>query len=124
MQPEAAQRALSFYARHHVVGQLHVLLRSAQHELARVDDEGLVVAISTPSVTLRGGSAEVDRRDLVALRRRGRSAEAQVDARRLQHRRVPGVDADAPRLDEAADRPVGEHRRRRHGAHPASPGLG
>ena len=77
---------------------------------------------------MTNGSSSVDRDLLGEVRRAGRAgrspgavvvedaervAEPQVDARRLHQRRVPRVDPDAARLDEPADRAVGEDGGRR-----------
>ena len=57
--------------------------------------------------------AQVDRRDAVVVEDAERVAEAQVDARGLDQRRIPRLDLDAALLDEAQDRAVGQDGGRR-----------
>src|SRR4051794_16725678 len=81
-----------------------------------MDDERLVLLDDHLLGEVVGRLGEVDRRDAVVVEDAERGPEAQVDARGLDHAVIPRIDADAALLDEAADRPVGEHGRGGHGA--------
>ena len=93
-QPEAADARLALDAGDDVVGQLDPLERAPEAELARVDHERLVVADHDLLGEARGRLAQVDRRGAVVVEHAERVAEAQVDARRLDQARIPGLDPD------------------------------
>ena len=107
-QPEPPEARLALDPRDEVVGDLHVLLRAAERELAGMDDERLVALDHDLLGEVGRRVAQVDGRGAVVVEDAERVAEAQVDGRGLDHRRVPRVDDHAPLLDEAADRAVGE----------------
>jgi hypothetical protein len=109
-EPQAAQRALPFDSGNEVVGHLHDLLRAPEHELARVDHEGLVLVDLDELGQVVGRRSEVDRGHAEVVEDAERAAQAQVDRGRLNHRWIPRLDPDPALVDEAADRAVGEHR--------------
>ena len=64
----------------------------------------------------------VDDRVLVVVEEPEELVEADVDAARLDHRRVPGVESDPSGVDLGADVTVGEEHEGRLPAGPAEPG--
>jgi hypothetical protein len=111
---EPPQRRLALDPRDHVVGQLDVLLRAAEDELAGVDDERFaVVDLDVLGEVLRR-IGQVDRADAVVVEDAERAAQPQVDAGRLDHGVVERLDAHATVRDQAADGAVGEDRGHGH----------
>jgi hypothetical protein len=108
-QAESSERRLALDPGDDVVGQLDVLERPAEAELARVDDERLAVGDVDLLGQVRRRVAQVDRRRPVIVEDAERTAEPEVDASRLDQRRVPRLDPDPAVADQAEDRPVGEN---------------
>ncbi len=108
---EPAQGALSLEPRDEVVGQRHALERRAEHELAGVEDERLVVGDLDELRQLLLLDLDVDVRIAGVPEHAEEAVDADVEARRLHERRVVRLDADPARLDEAPDGAVGEHHR-------------
>jgi hypothetical protein len=105
---QAAEARLALDPRDDVVGQLDPFERPPEAELAGVDDERLVVADRDLLGEVRRRLGEVDRGGAMVVEDAERVAKAQVDARRLHHRRAPRLDPDPPVAHEAQDRAVGE----------------
>ena len=92
-QAEAAQRRLALEPAGDVVGQRDDLVRRAEHELARVQDERLVAVRLDQAGEVGLLGARVDVRVAVVLEDAEAAVEPHVDARRLDHRLVVGLDA-------------------------------
>ena len=102
-QTEPAQRRLALDPRCDVVGQGADLVRRPEHELTGVQDERLV----TLGLDLAGQVGLLDRgvdvRVLVVVEDPEETVQPDVDARRLDHRSVVGLDGDAVRFDFGED---------------------
>ena len=83
----------------------------AEHELARVEDEGLVVVDLDELGQVLHRLLDVDVRVARVAEDAEVAVDANVDARRLDEALVERVDSDAPLGHEAADRAVGEDHR-------------
>ena len=95
-----------------VVGQRHALERRSEDELARVEDERLVVRHLDELRELLLLGLDVDERVARVPEHAEQAVAADVEARRLHETGVVGVDADPARLDQPPDGAVGEHHRR------------
>ena len=93
-------------------GQPDPLEGRAEDELARVEDERLVVLDLDElreALLLR---LDVDEGVARVAEHAKQAVDAHVEARRLHERGLVGVDADPARLDQTPDGAVGEHHRR------------
>ena len=106
--PSLPRRDLPFEPRDEVVRQRDALERGAEHELAGMEDERLLVVdldhlgqVLLLRLDVDEGVAGVPKDPEVAI-------DADVEARRLHQPRFVRLDADPTLLDEAADAPVGE----------------
>jgi hypothetical protein len=109
-QAQAAQAGLALDAGDHVVRQLDPFDGRAEHELAGMDHErGVVVDLDVLGHPRRR-LGQVDRRQAVVVEDAKGRAELQIDARGLDHRRIPRLDLDPFLLDQTADRAVRENR--------------
>jgi hypothetical protein len=111
IRPEAAERGLALDPRDDVVGQLDVLERRAEAELARVDHERLVIGpIVIGSVRFVGGS----RRSIAEARWLWNTRKVLPSRRSTlagwTSAGSQGSILIVPSSHESADRPVGEHR--------------
>ncbi len=107
-QAEAAEARFSLDSRHDVIGELDELLGAAEHELVRMDHEGVAVFDRDVLGQVLRRIGEVDHLDPVVVEDAERRPELEVDACGLDHRGVPGIDAEPAVGYEAADRAVGE----------------
>src|SRR3954447_7552622 len=107
-QAEAAEARPSFQPRHDVVRELHPLQRPAEHELARVEDERLLVRDREQLGEVGLRLARVDEGVAVVAEDAERAVEVEVDRRRLEIRRVIRVDPHAARLELRSDVAVRE----------------
>ena len=110
-QAQAAQRALSFQPRNDVVGELYPLQRLAEHELARVEDEGIGVRDLDRLGELLHRLTNVDERVARVVEDPEAPVDAHVHARRLHHRLVERIDDDPPGLDLRLDGAIAEDHR-------------
>src|SRR4051794_10545985 len=111
-QTQTTQRGLALDTGGDVVGQRAHLVRRAEHELARVQDERLVpLRLDHPGqVGLVGGRVDVG--VAVVLEDPEEPVEPDVDRRRLQHLRLPGLHHDPALVDLAQDVAVAQQHRR------------
>ena len=109
---EPPERRLALEPRDEVVGQPHALERRAEHELAGVEDERVLVVDLHELGQLRLLDLDVDERIAVVVEDAEEPIDADVDARRLEERRVVRIDLDLPLGEVAGDRRVGEHHSR------------
>jgi hypothetical protein len=114
-QAQPAQARLALDPGDEVLGQLDVLERAAEDELAGMDHEGLVAGDLDLLGEVRRRVAQVDRRDAVVVEDAEGRPEQEVDRRGLHAAGIPRIDRDAALLDEPADRAVGEDGARVHG---------
>ena len=114
--PEPAQRALPFQPRDEIVRELDPFERLAEHELAGMEDERLVVGDADDLGQVRLRRARVDVGVAVVAEDPELAVEVEVDRRRLEAGRVVRVDADPARLEGRADVAIGEDAHRRRGA--------
>ena len=91
-----------------VVGQPDPLERRAEHELAGVEDERLLVVDLDELGQLLLRLLDVDVRIAGVVEDPEEAVDAHVDARGLDQLLVERVDLDAALVEEAANRPVGE----------------
>src|SRR5262249_2476411 len=105
---EPSERALAVQPPDDVLGQPDALERRAEHELTWVEDERLAVDLDELGQVLLG-LLDVDERVEVVAKDPEIAVDAHVDARRLQERRVVGLDLDPAFLQQAGDRAVGEN---------------
>jgi len=115
-EPQPPQAALAFEARHQVVRQLHPFQCLAQHELARVEDERLVVRDRQELGQAGLRLADVDVGVPVVAEDAEAPIKVEVDGARLEVDRIVRLDPHAPRLQLRPDVPVGQD------AHRASSG--
>ena len=109
--PSRPSDRLPLEAGDEVVGQPDALERRAEHELAGVEDERVLVVDLDELGQLRLLDLDVDERVAVVVEDAEEPVDADVDARRLQERRVVRVDLDPPLGEQAGDRRVGEDHR-------------
>jgi hypothetical protein len=107
-QPEAAQGRLPFEPGDEVVRQLDPFERLAEHELAGVQDERLVVVDLQELGQVRLRRADVDVRVAVVAEDPERPVEMEVDGARLEIRGVVRPDADLARFERRPDVAVGQ----------------
>ena len=107
-EPEPPERRLPLEPGDEVVRQRDPLERRAEHELARVEDERplLVDLDELGQVLLR--LLDVDERVARVAEDAEVAVDADVDARRLEQRRVVRVDLDAALVEQALDGSVGK----------------
>ena len=123
-QAQPAETRLALEAGADVVRQGHDLVRRAEHELARVQDERLVAVRFDQPGQLGLLDRRVDVRVAVVLEHPEVAVDADVDAGGLDHRRVEGVETDPAGLDRGADVPVREQHTRTLSALPGRPRRG
>ena len=110
---EPAQARLALEAADQVVGELHVLERLPEHELARVEDERLLAVLDLHQLgEVVHRLAHVDVGVAGVVEDAEAAVHAHVDAGRLDEPLVERVDDDPSGLDLRTDRAVAEH----HGA--------
>ena len=119
-QAEAAQDSTSFEPAHEVVRQLDPLEHLAEDELARVEDERLVVRDGQHLGQVRLRAADVDVRVAVVAEDPEPAVEVEVDRRRLEVCRVVRPDDDLAGLDGGADVSVGQDAHRAESSHAAT----
>src|SRR4051794_9289716 len=102
-QPQAPERRAAFEPGHDVVGELHPLQRPAEHELAGVEDERLLVGDREQLCQVGLRLPGVDEGIAVVAEDAERAIKVEVDRGRLEVRRVIRVDLHAPRLELRPD---------------------
>ena len=107
--PSRPSARLALEPRDEVVGQPDALERRAEHELAGMEDERVLVVDLDELGQLRLLDLDVDERIAVVVEDAEEPVDADVDARRLEKRLVVRVDLDPPLGEQAGDRRVGEH---------------
>jgi hypothetical protein len=105
---ETAEARLALEPRHEVVGQPDALQRRAEHELARMENERVLLLDLDELGQLRLLDLDVDERVAVVVKDTEEPVDADVDTRRLQQRVVVRVDFDPPLGEQSGDRRVGE----------------
>jgi len=107
-QAEAAERAFAFESRSDVIRKRYLLIRRAERELARVQDERLftIHLDQVGEVWLILGW--VDERILVVVEQPEEAVEAHVDARWLDHFGVVRIQSDPPVAQLGLDVAIGE----------------
>ena len=110
-QAEPAKRALALQPGDDVVGQPHPLEGLAEHELARVEDERLVVADLDQLGQVLHRLAHVDVGVAGVVEDAELAVDPHVDARRLDQLGIEGVEDDPPGLDLLPDRAVAQDHR-------------
>ncbi len=108
-QAQASERRLALQAGHEIVRQLDPLERLAEHELARVQHERLVVRDGQQLGQVRLSRPDVDVRIAVVAKDAEAAVQVQVDRGRLQIRPIVGLDLDPAGLQGCGDVAVGEH---------------
>ena len=107
-QAEPAQRGLALESPRDVVGESHDLVRRSKHELARMQDEGLIRThldeLGEVGLLLSG----IDVRVAVVLEDAEVAIKSHIDARRLDHPRVVGVQPHSPSIEFGTQVAVGE----------------
>ena len=106
--PRRPKRALAFEPGDDVVGQLDPLDRLAQHELAGMEDEGLVGPDGAQLGQVGLLDARIDERVAMVVEDAELMVEMEVHGGRLQAIGIEGVDPDPPGLQRRADVAVGE----------------
>ena len=122
-QPEAAQRALALEATDEVVRQSHALGGRAEHELARMQNERLLVTALDEFGQFFEVLLDVDDGHGVVAEHAEIRVEVKVDRRWLHARVDVRIDDDAPGCDLFANAVIGEDHRRRTLVFPALPGV-
>ena len=112
-QAQPPQGTLAFQARGHVIRERHPLESGGESEFAGVKDERLVVLRLDEVGEFRLVLGRVDKRILVVVEQPEVAVEAHVDARRLDHGGVIGVEPDPPSLEFGLDVAVGEQHEKR-----------
>jgi hypothetical protein len=107
-QAEAAQARLAFKPCDEIVRQPDPLQGRGEHELARVEDEGALLVDLDELGELLLWLLDVDVRVARVVEDAEETIDADVDAGRLEQRRVVRLDLDATLVEQAADRAVGE----------------
>lgn len=102
-EPEPAEGALALEARGEIVRQRDDLVRGGEHELAGVEDEGLVALRLHEARQVGLLHRGVDVRVAVVLEHPEVAVEPHVDARGLHHGFVIRIDADPPGVDLGPD---------------------
>ncbi|GBD46143.1 hypothetical protein HRbin41_00964 [bacterium HR41] len=111
-QTEASERTLTFQAGDEVVGERHPLERLSEDEFARVEDERLVTVHLDQFGQVVHRRAHVDVGVAGVVEDAEATIDANVDARRLDHRLVERFDHYPSRRDLGANRAVAEDHRR------------
>src|SRR5690242_20767704 len=106
---EPAERALALEPRHEIVGEGDPLERLTEHELAGMQDEWAVLRHLHRLRQILHRLAHIDERMPRVVEDAEAPVDAQVDARRLDHRGVERVDQDPPAFDLRADGAVAEY---------------
>ena len=106
--PEPAEAGLALDPRGDVVGQGDVSRMRPEDELARVQDQRLAGVDLDEAGQVGLVLGRVDVGVLVVVEQPEVLVEPHVDARRLEHRRLPRVQDDPAALDLGADVAVGE----------------
>ena len=109
--PSRPSERLPLEAGSHVIGQRDELERRPEHELAGVQDERLICGDVDQVREFRLIHGRIDERVLVVVEESEVPVEAHVDARGLDHLRIPRVEADSARVDLESDVTVGEQHR-------------
>ena len=106
-QPESSEARSSLEPRHEIVRQLDPLERLTEHELARVEHEGLVVGDRQELGEVGLGLARVDVGVTVVAEDTEGAVDVEVDRRRLEIGRIVWLDAQAAGFQSRTDVPVG-----------------
>src|SRR5512132_1810246 len=112
-QPEAPEARLALETGDQVVGQAHPLDRRPEHELAGVQDEGLVVGDLDHLGQVRHLATDVDVRVARVREDAELAVDVQVDGRGLDACVIERLDLDAARRQLLADVDVGQDHRGR-----------
>jgi hypothetical protein len=107
-QAKSPQRRLPFEPGDEIVGQLDPLVRLAEDEFARMEDERLVVGDREELGQIGLRRADVDVRVAIVAKDPERAIEVQVHGRWLQVGRVVRLDLDPAVLERRTDVAVGE----------------
>ena len=106
--PEPAERALAFEPCDEIVRQRDALQRRAENELARMEDERLVVGHLDELREVLLVGLDVDERVPGVAEDAEVAVDAHVQARRLHEPRLVRIDTDAALVEEAPDGAIGE----------------
>ena len=106
-----------------VVGERHLLVSRTEDEFARVQNEGPLGGDVDEACELRLVGRRIDDRILVVVEEPEETVEVDVDARRLDHLRVPRFQADPAGIDAGANVAVGEKHDSRVSKEPARRSL-
>ena len=107
-QTQASERRLALESSHQIPRQLDPFERLAEHELARVQNEGLVIGDREQLGQVRLGDADVDVGIAAVAEDPKAPVEVEVDRGGLEVDRVVRFDPDAPGLQRARDVAVGQ----------------
>ncbi len=119
--PSRPRLDLPFEPGHEVVGQLHPFEGLAKHELARMQDEGLLVGDRQQLGQVGLRLADIDEGIAVVAEHAELPVQVQVDRRRLEAVGVIRVDAHPTGFHGGADITVREDAHRRRGRRGVTP---
>ncbi len=102
-QAEPPERRLALQAGDQIVRQLDPFERLTQHELTRVQHEGLVVGDAQKLGQVRLGRADVDVWIAVVAEDAEAAVQVEVDRGRLEIGRIVGIDSHAPARKRGRD---------------------
>jgi NAD+ synthase len=109
---EPTKRALAFQTRGHVIRKRHEFVGGTEHELPRMQDERLIGRGLDEPGEIGLVDSRVDEWILVVVEESEKAVEPHVDARRLDHRRIVGLEPDASGVEFELDIAVREQHSR------------
>ena len=108
---QASQARLPLETCDEVVGKLHVLQGRAEHELARMQDEGLLLLHLDDLGEVIHRRFHVDERVPSVVERPEEAIDVEIHGAGLHVLVIEGIDADIPSGNGSSDIPVGEDHR-------------